>query len=131
MLNLLTYLVLFWVKYWIVVATDRNVVVFSAGKFAPFKPKALDRRLHRATTFGPLSGLWGKSEILGVTTYVHKRFHGDAAQADALAGATAPVAAAPSAAAGATPAGWYPDPSAPGTQRYWDGAAWTDHTAPG
>lgn len=30
---------------------------------------------------------------------------------------------------GAIP-GWYPDPSAPGTQRYWDGSAWTDHTAP-
>lgn len=28
------------------------------------------------------------------------------------------------------PAGWYPDPSDPGTQRYWDGSAWTDHSAP-
>ena len=26
------------------------------------------------------------------------------------------------------PAGWYPLPD--GTQRYWDGTAWTDHTAP-
>jgi hypothetical protein len=26
--------------------------------------------------------------------------------------------------------GWYPDPSTPGQQRYWDGQAWTDHTAP-
>jgi hypothetical protein len=27
-------------------------------------------------------------------------------------------------------AGWYPDPNSPTTsQRYWDGAAWTDHTA--
>lgn len=26
------------------------------------------------------------------------------------------------------PAGWYPDAS--GGQRYWDGSAWTDHTAP-
>lgn len=28
------------------------------------------------------------------------------------------------------PAGWYPDPQMAHTQRYWDGAAWTDHRAP-
>ena len=27
-----------------------------------------------------------------------------------------------------TPAGWYPDPSDPTFQRYWDGAQWTEHT---
>jgi uncharacterized RDD family membrane protein YckC len=34
-----------------------------------------------------------------------------------------------------TPAGWYPDPALDGDarigQRYWDGTAWTEHTAPG
>ena len=30
-----------------------------------------------------------------------------------------------------TDPGWYPDPQVPGTQRYWDGNAWTDHTAAG
>lgn len=29
-----------------------------------------------------------------------------------------------------TPPGWYPDPTAPGTERYWDGTAWTDHSRP-
>lgn len=29
----------------------------------------------------------------------------------------------------AAPAGWYPDSTSPGTQRYWDGYRWTDHTA--
>ena len=29
-----------------------------------------------------------------------------------------------------TPAGWYPDPTRPGVQRYWDGSKWTDHFNP-
>ena len=30
----------------------------------------------------------------------------------------------------ATPAGWYPDPSGTGQQRYFDGTTWTDQFAP-
>jgi hypothetical protein len=30
---------------------------------------------------------------------------------------------------GSAPAGWYADPEVRGMQRYWDGAAWTEHTA--
>lgn len=29
-----------------------------------------------------------------------------------------------------TQAGWYPDPSTPNQQRWWDGTAWSPHTAP-
>jgi len=29
-----------------------------------------------------------------------------------------------------TPPGWYPDTNAPGTERYWDGNAWTASTRP-
>jgi hypothetical protein len=28
------------------------------------------------------------------------------------------------------PAGWYPEPGRPGSQRYWDGDRWTEHRAP-
>lgn len=28
-------------------------------------------------------------------------------------------------------AGWYDDPTRPGTKRYWDGNGWTEHTADG
>ena len=31
---------------------------------------------------------------------------------------------------GQQPAGWYPDPQSPNSVRYWDGAAWTQQTAP-
>jgi hypothetical protein len=131
-------IVLFGAKFWIVVATDRNLVVLKSSAMS-MKPTKLDRRLPRGTRFGPLSGLWGKSEVLGQKTYVHKRFHNDAAQADAMAGAAPvgafPAAAAPAPAAAAepaaatTPAGWYPDPDGGAGQRYWDGTAWTEHRA--
>jgi hypothetical protein len=29
-----------------------------------------------------------------------------------------------------TPPGWYPDAQVPGQNRYWDGTAWTEQTAP-
>lgn len=29
-----------------------------------------------------------------------------------------------------TPPGWYADPEHAGSQRYWDGAKWTEHRAP-
>lgn len=34
----------------------------------------------------------------------------------------------PPAQPGLPPAGWYPDPQVPGSNRYWDGTRWTDQT---
>ena len=39
-----------------------------------------------------------------------------------------PQAPVPTQSSGATPADWYPDPKGEARLRYWDGAAWTDHT---
>lgn len=118
-------IVLFGAKYWIIAATDRNLVVCKASAFMPFKPKGVDRRLPRATQIGPVSGLWAKSEVLGTTTYINKRFHRDVEAADAALGSAGGVGTQTAA---SQPAGWYPDPNG-GGQRYWDGQAWTEHTS--
>jgi putative membrane protein len=44
-------------------------------------------------------------------------------------GSASEHAPAASPAPDAIPAGWYPDPSGRYRSRYWDGTAWTDHTA--
>lgn len=55
---------------------------------------------------------------------------GDANKAKALlselmlSGSPAPAPPPP-----APPAGWYPDPQGQAAQRWWDGSAWTGHTA--
>lgn len=54
-----------------------------------------------------------------------------AGAAPAAAAATlAPAAPGVTAAGAAPPANWYPDPSGQARLRWWDGARWTEHTAP-
>lgn len=122
-------IVLFGGKFYVVAITDRSIVALKAGAFTPSKPKALVNRFPRNVWVGEVSGIWGKTQLLGETTYVHKRFHKDLKEADqALAAAGGSAQASPSGeAVAAQPAGWYPDPSGTG-QRFWDGAAWTDQT---
>jgi hypothetical protein len=80
------------VSYWIVLATgqrvvvvvtDRAVLVLKAGKMSPSLPKAVLARLPRATSLGPVHGLWGKVELDGQRYWVPKRFHKDIEAADA------------------------------------------------
>jgi len=81
----LSWLFAFWMKYRIVVVTDRSVVLLSASPWVPAKPKELVARLPRSTTFGPLEGVWAKTQIQGEKFYIHKRFHKDVEAADAEA----------------------------------------------
>jgi hypothetical protein len=89
--NFLTYFVLFWIRYRIVVVTDRAIIILNAGKLTPTKPlsegRAFLARLPRQTVIGPVSGLWGKTTFAGEKLYVHKRFHKDVNAADAEIGA--------------------------------------------
>ncbi len=79
----LTYLVLFWIKYYIVAVTDREVAVFRAGLWTPTKPKGFHQRYPRGMRLGaPLSGLWARTMIGSESMHVHKRFHKDVEAAD-------------------------------------------------
>lgn len=80
---LITYLIMFYSKYWIVVVTDRAILVLQAGKLGSSKPKALSQRLPRSTQIGPLSGLWSDTMAFGQKMWIHRRYHKDVAAADA------------------------------------------------
>lgn len=87
---LLGYVMAFFMKYRIIVATDRAIVVLKGGALRPTFPKELLARVPRATTIGTkLSGLWGRGELNGENLYIHKRFQADVAAMDAAAGAGA------------------------------------------
>jgi len=92
---LLAYGPVFWMKYLIVVATDRSLLVLDASMLLPFKPKALRARLPRFTQIGPVSGLWATSDGLSAAlekrVLVNKRWHRDVAAADQAAGSTPPA----------------------------------------
>ena len=80
----LTYwIMLFSGKYFVFAVTDRAVLVLNASKMVPSKVKGIEARLPRTTQIGPLSGgIWGKTEGLGKTVWIHKRFHKDVLAAD-------------------------------------------------
>jgi hypothetical protein len=71
-------------RYDLIVATDRRIVLFDCGKWGVTKPRTILASLPRITQIGPPSGLWWKCTSFGPTCYVHKRFHKDVEQVDAL-----------------------------------------------
>jgi hypothetical protein len=90
----ITYLLMFWVKYVIIAATDRRILVLKASPLRTTAPKEIIASFPRETTLGPVSGLWGKVNLGGTTYWVHRRFHNDVEAADAAAApATAPTTA--------------------------------------
>ena len=85
----LTYLFLFWIKYWVFAVTDRRILVFRTSVLFPSAVKDLTATLPRETKFGPVSGLWAQIEIGGTRYWVHKRFRKDVQAADMAATAEA------------------------------------------
>ncbi|MEZ5261409.1 MAG: hypothetical protein AB7W59_02035 [Acidimicrobiia bacterium] len=74
-------------RYYTVAVTDRRIALFEGGRLTLASPKQLVASLPRQTKLGPATGLWWKTQIAGTGLHVHKRFHKDVAQADALIGA--------------------------------------------
>lgn len=83
---LVTYLTFFWIHYRVVAVTDDAIYVLRASKLTA-RPKEVITTLPRQTRLGPVSGLWGKTELMGERHWVHKRFHNEIAAIDAAAGA--------------------------------------------
>lgn len=95
---LLTYLTLFWNKYFIVVVTDQSITILRASFFKstfPKGPTPVEARLPRQTRMGPVSGLWAKTSTLGPKVWINKRFHSDVEAADAALGTAAVTPPAP------------------------------------
>jgi hypothetical protein len=83
--SLLTYwVIVFKNAYRAVVVTDRRILVCHSGRVSVTNVKDVIRELPRQTQIGPASGLWYKCDTLGERLYIHKRFHKDIGQADAV-----------------------------------------------
>ncbi len=67
-----------------IVVTDRRIAITDSGRWAQGKPTTIVASIARSTQIGPPQGLWWKCQSLGQPLYIHKRFHKDVEQADAL-----------------------------------------------
>lgn len=67
----------------VVVATDQRLLVFRTSRMRFTKFKRLERELPRATRIGEPTGLNWKTDALGETLWINKRFHKDVQAIDA------------------------------------------------
>jgi hypothetical protein len=87
--NYLTGLALHWIKYRCVAVTQDAIYVLESHKLSGGRnPQRLIGTLPRRTELGPVSGRWGRMNLLGERCWVHKRFHRQIADADLEAGFT-------------------------------------------
>jgi hypothetical protein len=87
----LTGLSIFWIRYRCVAVTPDAIYVLESSKLSGgAKPQRLIGTVPRHTHLGPVSGRWGRLNILGERCWVHKRFHDQIAAADHEAGFAQP-----------------------------------------
>ncbi|MFF3562142.1 hypothetical protein ACFYXS_19090 [Streptomyces sp. NPDC002574] len=85
----LTGLTMFWITYRCVAVTRDAVYVLESSKLSGgARPQSLVATLPRRTRLGPVSGRWGRMDLLGERHWVHQRFHREVAAADREAGFT-------------------------------------------
>ena len=84
------------VSYWIiifsnayrnVIVTDRRILICSTGRLSTTQVNEIIRELPRQTKIGPAEGLWYKTDSLGETVFISRRYFKDIEAADTGAGA--------------------------------------------
>ena len=84
--------IFFSIRFVLIVATDRRIVVVRSSLWRPTSANGVLATFARVTRLGPVSGLsWGRIELGGVGYWVNRRFHKDVRAADA-AGPLGPLA---------------------------------------
>jgi hypothetical protein len=90
-INWATGLTIFWIRYHCVAVTQDAIYVLDAPKLSGgARPRSLAGTLPRRTQLGPVSGRWGKINLLGERHWVKKRFQPEIAAADREASFTYP-----------------------------------------
>jgi hypothetical protein len=96
----LSYLIMFWTKFWVVVVTDKRIALLKASPMTPSKPKTLAESFPRDIALPePGGAIWTELPLGGTRYWVHRRFWSDLREAKAATAAAAPATTP------ATPAG--------------------------